>query len=193
MSTRNRSPARALGGDLLHQPGFPDARLPADHQQTAGAGRGLVKQAAEFGELGLPADERRALAAGGRRGPVRPVSRFGDDDHRRGDPGGDREVGILAEDGRLELAERRARLQAELVDQQGPETLIRLQRLGLTARPVEGHDQLGPEALAEGIEADQGLQLADQLGVPAPGPAPLRPTGRPPPSAAPRAGPPQRR
>ena len=49
----------------------------------------------------------------------------------------------------MQLAQPRARLDAELVDQRAAGRLVGLERVGLAAGPVERHEQLAPQALAQ--------------------------------------------
>ena len=72
--------------------------------------------------------------------------------------------GFLAQDRCVELLERRARLDPQLVDERAAGFLIGAKRLGLAPRPVEREHQLAAEPLAERILLDEALQLADELG-----------------------------
>ena len=56
---------------------------------------------------------------------------------------------VLSEDRPLELAERRPRLEAELVKQRLPGVAIDVERIGLTTRPVQRQHQLPLQALAQ--------------------------------------------
>ena len=77
----------------------------------------------------------------------------------------DVERGILPEDRPLQLLERRARVDPELVDESPARLLVGVQRLGLPTRPVERRHQIHPEALAERVLGDERLELPDQLVV----------------------------
>ena len=70
---------------------------------------------------------------------------------------------ILAQDLLVELAERAARLDPELVDEGGPRRLIGLERLGLAPCPVEGEHQLGAEVLAQRMLPGESVELADEV------------------------------
>ena len=72
---------------------------------------------------------------------------------------------VMAKDRLLELLQGRARLDAELVDEQPPRLAIDLERLGLATRAVERLHEHGPQPLAEWVLADEHLDLADELGV----------------------------
>ncbi len=81
----------------------------------------------------------------------------------------DRQVerGIVLQDRLLEPLQRVARVEAELVDQRDPRSLVGGERVGLAARPVERQDQQLPQALPQGMLPDQRLQLRHDLGRPA--------------------------
>ena len=72
---------------------------------------------------------------------------------------------VLAQDRALQLLQRRARLDPELVDEHAAGGLVGGQRLGLAARPVEREHQLAAQALAEGVLRRQRVELRDQRGV----------------------------
>ena len=69
----------------------------------------------------------------------------------------------MAEDRLLELLQGRARLDAELVDEQPPRLAIDLERLGLATRAVQRLHERRPEPLAERVLADEHLDLTDEL------------------------------
>ena len=71
----------------------------------------------------------------------------------------------MSEDCALELFERLARLEAELVDQRSPRTLVHGERVRLSSRAVEREHQLRAEPLPERLLRDQLLELADELAV----------------------------
>ena len=73
------------------------------------------------------------------------------------------ERGILAQDRLLELSERLPRLHRELVDQRPSRLLEGLERLRLTAAPVQGEHQLTLKPLAERVLADEDFELGDHL------------------------------
>ena len=66
----------------------------------------------------------------------------------------------------MEVSQRLARLDPELVDECAPSLLVGVQRLGLASATVEGEDQLRAQPLAQRILLDEPLQLAGQLVVP---------------------------
>ena len=70
---------------------------------------------------------------------------------------------ILAKDRLLELVQGRARLDAELVDEQPPCLAIDLECLGLATRAVERLHERRPQPLAEGMLTDERLDLTDEL------------------------------
>ena len=65
----------------------------------------------------------------------------------------------------MQVAERAARLDAELVDERGPRRAEGLERLRLPAAAVQGEHQLAAQALSQRVLARQRLQLADELVV----------------------------
>ena len=74
---------------------------------------------------------------------------------------------VLAQDRALELLQRRARLDSQLVDERAPGGLVGGQRLGLAPRPVQREHQLAAQALAKGVLGRQRVELRDERGVPA--------------------------
>ena len=75
------------------------------------------------------------------------------------------ELGVLAQDGLVQLAQVAARLDAELLDEPAPGRLVDIQRVGLAATAVEGEHELAAQALLQRVLGREGFQLADQLGV----------------------------
>ena len=73
---------------------------------------------------------------------------------------------VLREDRALELAERLARLDPELVDERLARTLIDRERVGLPARAVERQHQLRARALPQRLLEHEALELGDELAVP---------------------------
>ena len=69
---------------------------------------------------------------------------------------------ILAQDRRVELAQLRARLDADLPDERRPRVAVRLERVGLAAAAVERQQQLRAQALAQRMLGDERLELRDQ-------------------------------
>ena len=72
---------------------------------------------------------------------------------------------VLLKDRPLQLLERRARIDPELVDEGLARVLVGVQRLCLPAGPVQRRHQIPPEPLAERVLGDQCLELSDQLVV----------------------------
>ena len=116
---------------------------------------GPLEQRAQRRELARAADERER-----RRRHERPGQR------RACASGAARELErrVLGEDLPLELPQRRARLEPELVERR-PRVAVGLERLGLPARAVEREHQLPAQPLAVRMLGDQRLELADELGV----------------------------
>ena len=73
---------------------------------------------------------------------------------------------LLAEDRRVQLLERRRRLDAELLDEHPARLLIGLERLGLPPASIEGEHELAARTLAKGVLAHERFELADELGRP---------------------------
>ena len=65
----------------------------------------------------------------------------------------------------LELLERRARLDPDLLDERLPPALEDLQRVRLPSAAIEGEHQLGAGTLTERRSGDERLQLGDELVV----------------------------
>ena len=74
-------------------------------------------------------------------------------------------AGILPQDRPLQLLERRARIDPELVDESPARLLVGVQRFCLPTRPIERRHQIHPQALTERVLGDQCLELSDQLVV----------------------------
>jgi hypothetical protein len=72
---------------------------------------------------------------------------------------------FLAKDRPLELAQRRARLERQLLDQHPPGVLIGGERIGLPAAPVQRQHQLCMQMLAQRMLLNQHLELADQFSL----------------------------
>ena len=63
----------------------------------------------------------------------------------------------------LQLPQRQAGLDPELLDEHASGLLVGLQRLGLTTRPVESAHQLAAQLLAKRVRGDEGLELSDEI------------------------------
>ncbi len=147
---------------LERQPRLADAARAHDRHE---ADRGVADQRRELGELGLAADQAR----GERRQRRRGGGRLG------GGALGGLERGVLGEDRRLQPLQLGARLEPQLVDQRGAGAAVGVERVGLAARAVEGEHEVGVQALAVGMLADQRLQLGDRLPVAPEGEVELQP------------------
>ena len=75
------------------------------------------------------------------------------------------ERGIMPENGPLQLLERRAGIDPELVDERLSRDPVVLERLGLAAGPVQREHELRQQALAQGVLRDECLELRHELGV----------------------------
>jgi hypothetical protein len=72
---------------------------------------------------------------------------------------------ILAQDRAVQLLQRRAGLDPELVDQHTPGVVIDLERFGLPARAVEREHQVAAKPFAKRMLVGEGLELSDQVAV----------------------------
>ena len=72
---------------------------------------------------------------------------------------------VLTKHRGLQLSQLWSRVDAELVGQDSPGPLVRLQRVTLPAGPVQGQDQLAPQPLTQRMLTHQVLELAGQLAM----------------------------
>src|SRR5205823_11568540 len=72
---------------------------------------------------------------------------------------------LLAEDRGVHAPQERARLEAQLLDEELAAFAVGLERLSLPAGAVEGEHELGAQALAQRVLPDERLQLANHLRV----------------------------
>ena len=86
-------------------------------------------------------------------------------DCRNGRRLGQVERWVVDEDRPLELLQRLAWLETELLVQQPARVLVGGERLRLTLRPVQGEHELAAEPLTKRMSTDHRLELADQLAV----------------------------
>src|SRR6266545_5120692 len=147
------------GDDLRHRldVGAQQRTQPLGVQPLAGRGRGADAGQQDGGELPL-LTELDALRGGRRRRGVRAGRRRLLRVQRR----------VLVQDLPLELLERRAGVDAELLHEGPPRVLEDVERVGLAAAAVEREHELAAQPLAERVLGDEGLQLADELAVAAP-------------------------
>ncbi len=66
----------------------------------------------------------------------------------------------------MHLPQARSRLDAEALDERRPGVSVCIERLGLTALPIEGEHELGPWTFSVRVPGDQRLQLPEHLGLP---------------------------
>ena len=142
------------GGDFRRQAGLADALRTEQGDEAALApdGRGPVR-----------IDRDQLLVAAGQQ----PAAGIEVDRQRtrRPRPTRRQQPDVVVEDRGLEMPERRARLDPHVVDQRSSRPLVRSQRLRLPSHAVEAEHQLLPEALAQGMFDDQGLQFGNQCDV----------------------------
>ena len=140
-----------------------------------------LEQLDDVAQLQLATEERRR-----RHGQIR--SRPRDMGCRRGRDGAELERGVVAQDRLLELLQRLAGVEAELVEQSRARLLVGGERVCLPARAVEREDQQPGEALAQRVIADEPFELADDLARGGRARGRPRAAVRARPGAAPRAG-----
>ena len=100
----------------------------------------------------------------------------------------ERELGILSKDRLLELLQGRARLDPEPVDERAPGRLIRLERLGLPTRAIEGEHQLTTKSFPQRMPGDELFQLRRRVRRDARVRGRRRSVARGPRASAPRSG-----
>ena len=72
---------------------------------------------------------------------------------------------VVPQDLLLEPAQLGARFEPELVAQRSPRIDVRLERVGLSPRAIEGQHQWAAQRLSQRMFGDERLELADQLAV----------------------------
>ena len=143
--------------ELAHEPRLAAAGLGREQDEAALAALGPLEQRAQRRQLARAADERerrRRHERPGQRDRSAASSRAARELERR----------VLGQDLLLELPQRRARLEPELVERR-PRVAVGLERLRLPARAVEREHQLPAQTLAVRMLGDQRLELADELRV----------------------------
>ena len=143
--------------------GLARARLPAHEHEPPLAGGGVAVELLEPAELLVAADDSDRRTAGDLRPP--PTRRARRRGARRRRLRGERRV--LLQDPALELTQTLRGLDAELVVELLPERLVRVERLGLAARPVERQHQLLPQPLPQGVARGERVELGNEHRMPA--------------------------
>ncbi len=167
-------------GQLGQQPGLPAPGLTGHHGQARRrVRRHSVRRRSQGREVPLAPDEGQVPRLGrhlgqfsrgrarrwqGRIGRSREVHTR-TEDRRRGKR--ELEIGRLEQDPLLELAEFGRRIDAELDDEMLAEPAVGGDGLALPPAAVEGEHQLSPKRLAQGVLADELLELGDQGRMPA--------------------------
>jgi hypothetical protein len=124
---------------------------PAPVSVTSREPRAAAQQRRQLGQVGLATHERR------RRGGEVPA---------RAQLGRlDRERRVLPEDRALQLVQRGAGLEPQLLSQRVPRLPEHRERVGLPVAPVEGEHQLPAEPLAAPVLGDQRFELCDQIAM----------------------------
>ena len=135
--------------------------MPAPPGPVSVTSRLSANRLAQLGQLGVAADEA-----------AQPLPQIAGGHRRRGPGRRDRsrarwgERRVLGQDAGLELPQRRARVQAQLLDQAITDFGVGAQGLGLPSAPVQGEDEQLPQALAQRVFPAQRLQFAGQFPVP---------------------------
>ena len=142
------APPSGVRRHLLGQAALADSRLAGEQEEAGAPGVRRLDPRQQRGELLLAPDE----------GPVGGLG-------RGLDVGDEVEGRVLLEDRLLELAQIAPRLQPELLDERDARLAVGVQRLGLTARAIEGEHELAAQRLAQAMLADERLELAHHLGV----------------------------
>jgi hypothetical protein len=119
---------------LEREPGLADASGPGQRHQA----RAAAQQRRQLGQVGLATHERRRR---GREVPARAQLRL--DGERR----------VLLEDRPLQLVQRGAGLEPQLLAQRVPRVPEHRERVGLPIAPVEGEHQLPAEPFAAPVSA----------------------------------------
>jgi hypothetical protein len=154
---------RGADGDLGDNP----VGLRVDDADGVGRDAGEALRASAGGERDRGGGDSAGEQHGGADG----------DQHRAAPAAGEREwsasggwsveARVLGQDHPFELLEAAARVEAELGVECAPRRAIRLERVRLAARAVEGEHQLLAQSLAQRVGTDERLQLGDERRVPA--------------------------
>ena len=78
---------------------------------------------------------------------------------------GDSSDGSWARIGSLETLELGARVEAELLSEQATTLAVDIERVGLSAAPIEREHELSAQSLPQGVGVDQRAQRRDELGM----------------------------
>jgi len=71
----------------------------------------------------------------------------------------------VSQDCALELLQRRARFETEAIDERCPRLSVRIERLGLAPRSIQGEHELPAEPLAQRVIPDQRFELGNDFGM----------------------------
>ena len=142
-------------GELVGEPTLADARLPREDDELSSTHPRFAEGGLELGELSLAADEERGRRVG------RP--RVGSGARWRGRRR--IEHGFLVEDRALQLLQRAARVDPELVGEHPAGILVRVERLRLPTTAVQGQHELPAQPLAEGVLRQEPLELRDEIAL----------------------------
>ena len=140
-------PVGEVVAGLEREPRLADAPGPGQRHQA----RAAAQQRRQLRQVGLATHERRRRS---REVPARAqLGRL------------DRERRVLLQDRALQLVQRGAGLEPELLAQRLPRLPEHLERVGLAVAPVQGEHELPAEPLAAPVLGNQRLELGDELAV----------------------------
>jgi hypothetical protein len=143
-------------GELVGEPALAAAAIAGEDDEPPPAGPGIGERKLEERQLVLAPDEG---PGGEAPGTARRDARRGRRRER------EIEARILVQDRQLELLQRPARVDPELVDERTPPSLVDAERLGLPAAAVEREHQLPAQALPQRMSGDEVLELTRHLRV----------------------------
>ena len=132
---------------LLGEAALADAGLAGEQEQMSAATNRVVEAAEHLVQLRLATDEFPPVFLAQHR------RRLDDRVQRR----------VLTEDRLLEVTQSLARLDPELLDEDATSVPVGLERLSLAPGAVEREHQLAPEALAQRVARNQGLEVPDDI------------------------------
>jgi hypothetical protein len=145
------TPRFGQGRRLVREEALADARFAGDQKERRPMCEGALQAACKLSQLGRAPDESASRACDGGLGRLDKI-----------------EPRVLLEDGLVEAAEPRPRLDANLVHEDLTRVAICLQGVRLSARAIQRKHALGVQLLAQGVLLDQRLQLDDEFAM-APG------------------------
>ncbi len=152
-----REPVEVAVRPVQRQPGLAHPAAAGDGRDHHGSARGAG--VVQSRQLVVASDERRGRSGQlpGHHPRVHPLT-----GHPRGG-----EFGVVVQNGVPQRPQLLAGIHAQLLAQQRRQVLVRLERLGLAAGPVQRHHQLRPQPFAQRVGLRRHQQFPDDLTVPA--------------------------